>query len=74
MAASHHAKDERAQPMNTDLSFDNLADLKAYFARVVSPEEVESRNRVAQNIVALRERIGPIGMTLEELLPEDDDD
>lgn len=40
----------------------------------VTPEELERRRRVFDEMVALSEKIGPINATLQELLDDDGED
>ena len=40
----------------------------------VTPEELERRHRVGAEIRRLRNKIGPIGLTYEELMGGDDED
>ena len=38
-----------------------------------SPEEIERRRQVVEKIFRLRDEIGPIDLTVEELLVDEDD-
>jgi len=40
----------------------------------ITPEELERRRKIFDRIEKLREEIGPIDMTLEELMAYDDED
>ncbi len=43
------------------------------FSQPPSPEEIARRSRVIDEMLRLRDQIGPIGMTTEELLAEEDE-